>query len=212
MLVFSRFCPVLSLLRDTPSHISSLLSFNNSCNLKVLLLLHMDQSSRIRMPLPPVSNSPDSTSNDDQTRAPATAAPEPPVSSLHVKDPHGRVDQLGLVQSQLQSGASPTLVTGMAMLITQMQSLETHPDFVLSFSVRIGSFRQTAELSNGAWHGHDLTHHFEDHRSHLTYGEPARPPMERQQPLQVSPTQIQSMTAMMLSEPNRDILSTLEPL
>ena len=77
------------------------------------------------------------------------------------------------------------------MLIVQMQSLEAHPDFVLSFSVGIGSFRRTAELSNGAWHGHDLTHHFDDHRSHLTYAEPARPPMEQQRPLQLSSTQNQ---------------------
>ena len=120
MLVYFQFSPVLSLLRDTPSHISSLLSFNNSCSLKVLPLLHMDQPTRIKMPPPIASNSPASTNQDNQTRAPATAAPEPPVSSLPVENPHDRVRQLGHVQSQLQSGASLTLVTGMAKLTTQM--------------------------------------------------------------------------------------------
>ena len=134
MSVYFQFSPVLSLLRDTPSHISSLLSLRKRCNLKVLPLLHMEQSSRARMPLPSVSNSPASTSHDEQTGAPAAAAPEPPVSSPPVEDLHGRLDQLGLVQSQLQPGASPTLVTGMVMLIAQMQSLEEHSDFVLSFS------------------------------------------------------------------------------
>ena len=135
MPVYFQFSPLLSLLRDTPSLLSPMLSFSKSCNLKVLPFLHMDQSSCVRMPLPSVSSSPASTSHDEQTRAPATAAPEPPVSSLPVEDPHGRVDQLGIVQSQLQSGASPTIVTGMAMLNAQMQSLEAQPDFLLSFSV-----------------------------------------------------------------------------
>ena len=202
MSVYFQFSPVPSLLRDTPSHISSLLSINESCNLKVLRLLHMDQTFRVRMPLSSVSNSPASTSHDEQTGAPA-ASPEPPVSSMPVEDLQGRVAQLGFVQFQRQSGASPTLFTGMAMLIAQMQSLEAHPAFVLSFSVGIGSFRRTAGLSIGAWHGHVLTHHFDDHRSHLTYGEPARPPMEQQRPLQLSPTKMQTVTVIIPPDPSR---------
>ena len=194
MLVYFQFCPVLLQPPNTPSHISTLLSLNNSCNLKVLPLLHMDQSSRVRMPPPSNSNSPSNTSQDAQTRALAMAAPEPPVSSLPVEDPHGTVDQLGLVQTQLQFVASPTLVTEIAVLIAQMQSSEAHPDFVLSFSVGSGSFRQTADLRDEAWHGHVLHHHFDNHRSHLTSGEPDRPPMEQQQPLELSPTQMQSVT------------------
>ena len=57
------------------------------------------------------------------------------------------------------------------MLIAQMQTLETHPDFTLSISNGIGSYRRTAELRSGAWQGHDLTHHFDDNRSNLPYGE-----------------------------------------
>ena len=95
----------------------------------------------------------------------------------------GRIDQSGLVHNQLQTWASPTLVTGMAMLVAQMQSLTTRPDLVLSISVGIDSFRRTVELHKGGWRGNDLTHHFDDHRSHQTFGEPARPAMEQHRPL-----------------------------
>ena len=106
------------------------------------------------------------------------------MSSLPVEEPQTQTDQLGLIQAALQSGAPPTLVTGMAMLIAQMQTLETHPDFTLSISVGIGSYRRTAELRNGTWQGHDLTHHFDDNRSNLPYSEPARPsPMVQQDSL-----------------------------
>ena len=72
-------------------------------------------------------------------------------------------------------------MTGMATLIAQMHTLETHPEFTLSISVRIGSYRRIAELRNGNWQGHDRTHHFDDNRSNLPYGEPARPsPMVQQ--------------------------------
>ena len=56
-----------------------------------------------------------------------------------------------------------------------MQTLETHPDFTLSISIGIGSYRRTAELPKGTWQGHDLTHHFDDNRSSLRYNEPAKP-------------------------------------
>ena len=70
------------------------------------------------------------------------------------------------------------------MLTAQMQTLETHPDFTHSISIGIGSYHRTAELHNGTWQGHDLTHHFDDNRSSLRYSEPARPsPMA---PLQAS--------------------------
>ena len=113
----------------------------------------------------------------DQSQPPTIATQEAPVSSLPVEESQTRIDQLVLVQSTLQETPSPSLVTGMAILIAQMQSLEIHPDFTLSISIGIGSYRRTAEFHNGAWQGHDLTHHFEDHRSHLRYGEPNRPPM-----------------------------------
>ena len=62
------------------------------------------------------------------------------------------------------------------MLTAQMQTLETQPDFTLSISIGIGSYRRTVELHNGTSQGHDLTHHFDDNRSSLRYDEPARPP------------------------------------
>ena len=76
------------------------------------------------------------------------------------------------------------------MLFAQMQSLETHPYFTLSNSVGIGSYRRTAELRDGVWQGHNLSLHFDDHRSHLTYSEHARPPMVQQRPLQLNSSQV----------------------
>ena len=115
----------------------------------------MDQSSRNQLPCPlgPVSF----------------------MSSLPVAEPQTHTDQPSLNQANLQSDVSPTLSTGIAMLTAQMQTLETHPDFTLSISIGIGSYRRTAELHNGTWQGHDLTHHFDDNRSSLRYSEPARP-------------------------------------
>ena len=117
----------------------------------------MGQSSRNRMPHPP--------------------RPVFSVSPLPVEEPQTRTDQLGLIQARFHFGAPPTVVTGMAMLIAPMQTVETHPDFALSISIGSGSY--TAELRSGAWQGHDLTHHFDDNRSNLPYGEPAKPPQTR---------------------------------
>ena len=115
----------------------------------------MDQSSRNRLPCPlgPVSS----------------------VSSVPVAEPQTHTDQPGLTQANLQSDVSPTLATGIAMLTAQMQTLETHPDFTLSISIGIGSYRRTADFHNGTWQGHDLIHHFDGNRSSLRYSEPARP-------------------------------------
>ena len=132
----------------------------------------VDQLARTRMPTPSTTSSQPSTSRMDQSQPPTIATQETPVSSLPVEESQTRIDQLGLVQSTLQEAPSPSLVTGIAILIAQMQSLEIHPDFTLSISIGIGSYRRTAEFHNGAWRGHDLAHHFDDHRSHLRYGEP----------------------------------------
>ena len=145
----------------------------------------MDHSARTRLPAPPTTSSQPSTSQSSQNQSATLPAPVP---SLPVDRAQATVDQLGLVQSTLQEGAPPTLVTGMTMLIAQMQSLEMHPDFTLSISVGIGSYRRTAELHDGAWRGHDLTHHFDDHRSSMRYNEPARLPMEQLRPPQTNPT------------------------
>ena len=97
------------------------------------------------------------------------------MSSLPVAEPQTHTDQPSLIQANIQSGVSPTLASGIAMLTAQMQILETHPDFTLSISIGIGSYRRTAKLHNRTWQGHDLTHHFDDNRSSLRYSEPARP-------------------------------------
>ena len=92
-----------------------------------------------------------------------------------------------------------------------MQSLEVHPDFTLSISIGVGSYRRTTEFHNGAWQGHDPTHHFDDHRSHLRYGEPNRPPMEQQRRLQTNLTQTPAISSITAPESARDCQSTQPP-
>ena len=167
----------------------------------------MDQSAKTRMPAPSITSSQPTTSRMDQSQPLTIAMQEAPVSSLPVQESQTRIDQLGLVQSTLQEDPSPSLVTGMAILIAQMQSLEIHPDFTLSISIGIGSYRRTAEFHNGAWQGHDLTHHFDDHRSHLRYGEPNRPPMEQQRRLQTNLTQASAISSTTAPESARDYQS-----
>ena len=147
----------------------------------------------------------------DQSQPPTIATQETPVSSLPVEESQTKIDQLGLVQSTLQEAPSPSLVTGIAILIAQMQSLEIHPDFTLSLSIGIGSYRRTAEFHNGAWQGHDLTHHFDDHRSHLGYGEPNRLPMEQQRRPQTNLTQAPAISSTTAPESARDCQSTQPP-
>ena len=180
MSVVFQFSPVNSYALDTASRISPYLQYTQRNLLSKVLPIHiMDQSARTRLPAPSTTSSQPSTSQSSQNQS---ATPLAPVPSLPVDEAQATIDQLGLVQSTLQEGAPPTLVTGMTMLIAQMQSLEMHPDFTLSISVGIGSYRRTAELHNGTWRGHDLTHHFDDHRSSMRYDEPARLPMEQLQP------------------------------
>ena len=160
------------------------------------------------MPTPSTTSSQPSTSRMDQSQPPTIATQETPLSLLPVEESQTRIDQLGLVQSTLQEAPSPSLVTGLAILIAQMQSLEIHPDFTLSISIGIGSYRRTAEFHNGASRGHDITHPFDDHRSHLRYGEPNRPPMEQQRRLQTNLTQAPAISSITAPESARDCQST----
>ena len=65
---------------------------------------------------------------------------EPGTSSAPApaREINGRIDQLALVQSTLQNGASPTLVTGFAMINAQRQTQATHPDMILTITSSIG--------------------------------------------------------------------------
>ena len=171
---FFQFSPACSPARDTTSTTTDNLQFvNNYTPLKVLPFSLMDQSSRSRLPCPP--------------------RPVCSSSSLPVAEPQTRTDQLGLTQTNAQLDVSPTLATGIAMLTAQLQTLQTHPDFTLSISIGIGSYCRTAKLHNGTWQGHDLTHHFDDHRSSLPYNEPNWPSMEQQQ-ARPNPSQISVAT------------------
>ena len=188
MLVVFQFSPACSPARDTTSTTTDILQFvNNHTPLKVLPFSLMDQSSRSRLPCPP--------------------RPVSPSSSLTVAEPQTRTDQLGLTQTNAQLDVSPTLATGIAMLTAQLQTLQTHPDFTLSISIGIGSYCRTTKLHNGTWQGHDLTHHFDDHRSSLPYNEPNWPSMEQQQ-VRPNPSQISVATPITAPESAIDNLPT----
>ena len=51
---------------------------------------------------------------------------------------NGRVDQLALVQDALQNGATPTMIAGFAMIITQMQAQAAYPEVLLTITSSIG--------------------------------------------------------------------------
>ena len=188
MLVVFQFSPACSPARDTTSTTTDNLQFvNNHTPLKVLPFSLMDQSSPSRLPCPP--------------------RPVSSSSSLPVAEPQTRTDQLGLTQTNAQLDISPTLATGIAMLTAQLQTLQTHPDFTLSISIGIGSYCRTAKLHNGTWQGHDLTHHFDDHRSSLPYNEPNWPSMEQQQ-VRPNPSQISVATPITAPESAIDNLPT----
>ena len=93
----------------------------------------------------------------------------------------GRIDQIALVENTLGAVASPKLVAGIVMLISQMQSQEQHPVSTLSITSGVGTFHSTATFHGGAWRGHELTHPFDEHRSIATYGEPPRHPMDQEE-------------------------------
>ena len=64
---------------------------------------------------------------------PATASATSSVGEID-----GQVDQLVLVQQTLQNGATPTMITGFAMIIAQIQLQAAHPDVLLTSIVASG--------------------------------------------------------------------------
>ena len=140
----------------------------------------MDPSSRNRMPAPSNQQSP-------QQRATSSST----LSS--VGEVNGRVDQLALVQQALQDGATPTMIAGFAMIVAQMQAQAAHPEVLLTNTSSIGPLERSATFRDGIWHGYDLTHNLIDHRSHMLYGEPNRPPMDQERSFRISPPTIQPL-------------------
>ena len=138
----------------------------------------MDPSSRNRMPAPNSQQNP-------QSRIPSSNT----LQSMG--EVNGRVDQLALVQQALQDGATPTMITGFAMIVAQMQAQATHPEVLLTITSRIGPLECSATFRDGVWHGYNLTHNLIDHRSHMLYGEPDRPPMDQERSFRISPPTIQ---------------------
>ena len=170
-----QFCPVASPSRSLPiSHHHPLSSISTYS----LSVLSMDPSSRNRMPAPNSQQNP-------QSRIPSSNT----LQSMG--EVNGRVEQLALVQQALQDGATPTMITGFAMIVAQMQAQATHPEVLLIITSSIGPLERSATFRDGVWHGYDLTHNLIDHRSHMLYGEPDRPPMDQERSFRISPPTIQ---------------------
>ena len=124
----------------------------------------------------------------------------------------GRVDELALVQQTLQSGATPTMIAGFAMIIAQMQSQATHPDVLLTITSSIGSLKRSASFLDGTWHGYGLTHDLIHRRYHqrtyhkLTASKRARDQGEQpntctsKEPLASSPTQSEARRQSIMRE------------
>ena len=62
---------------------------------------------------------------------------------------NGRVDQLALVQEALQNGATPTMIAGFAMIITQMQAQAAYPEVLLTITSSIGPLERSATFRDG---------------------------------------------------------------
>ena len=139
-------------------------------------LLSTDSSSRNRMPAP---------TNQQNARQRATNSTSTGTTSP-IGEVNGRVDQLSLVQLAQQSGATPTMIAGFAMVIAQMQAQAAYPDVLLTITSSIGPLERSATFRDGAWHGYDLTHDLIDPRSHVIYGESTRPPMDQERSRRIS--------------------------
>ena len=83
------------------------------------------------------------------------------------------------------------MITGFAMIVAQIQAQATHPEVLLTITSSIGPLERSATFRDGVWHGYDLTHNLIDHRSHMLYGEPDRPPMDQERSFRISLPTIQ---------------------
>ena len=83
-----------------------------------------------------------------------------------------RVSQTELVINNLEAGISPAMVTGLAAVFAQLQSQEQVPMLTISITASIPGYQRSLFFGNGVWSGYDLTHHFYDDRSSLSYGPP----------------------------------------
>ena len=163
-----------------------------------LLLSNMDSSSCPRIPAPSATNN-----NNQQLPEPGT-----PLTTTPVGEIDGRVDQLALVRSTLQNGATPTLVAGIAMLMAQMQAQVDHPDLVFTVSSGIGSLVRSSQFQDGVWHRDDLNHSIGNPRSHSIDGDPTRPPMDQERFLRTQPSTIRPLLASQSASAIQGVLPT----
>ena len=93
-----------------------------------------------------------------------------PVMGQRVTEQVQRFSQIELITNNLDAGLYPAMVTGLAAVLAQMQSQEQGPMLTVSFTASIPGYQRSMSLTNGVLSGHDLTHHFYDVRSSLSYG------------------------------------------
>ena len=103
-----------------------------------------------------------------------------------------------LARRALQNGATPTMIAGFATINAHMPSQAAHPDVLFTITSSIGSLERSASFHDGTWHGYDLTHDLINRRSHQTYGDSTRPPMNQERSLRLSPATMQPITHSLL--------------
>ena len=98
----------------------------------------MDHSARIGFPAPsisqqyPLSATVSSGATVNSQQYPTPSQTNPPLAPT--RELHGRIDQTAFLNDTLQAGASPSLVAGLAMVISQMRSQVQHPDLTLTIT------------------------------------------------------------------------------
>ena len=95
-----------------------------------------------------------------------------------------RISQSALVENRLTAGVSPTVIAGLAAILAQMESQEQAPLLTLTITPAFPGFSRSMTYQNGVWSGHDLTHHFTDDRSSISYS-PSNRGVEQNQSLRL---------------------------
>ena len=90
------------------------------------------------------------------------------TSSVH------RISQGALVRHLLTTGISPATVTEIVVMIAQMESQIQAPFLSVTITSAFPGFQRSMTYQSGTWSGHDLTHHFHDHRASISYSSASR--------------------------------------
>ena len=94
----------------------------------------------------------------------------------------------------MTAGISPTVVTGLAAILTEMESQEQAPLMTLTITSAFPGFSRYMMFRNGVWSGHDLAHHFTEDRSSISFS-PTNRGVEQDQPSRVTTPLTSASTA-----------------